>query len=179
MEHNNFDSNLARTHCMNFGLIVGIMCSISFLLAVYARGSVLVAQTGNILAIMAFITAGRLIRRYRQVVYPIGFRQACRMSILTYFFASLITAAVQFIYFRFLDHGQVYDQMQQLLEMPEYLAMLQRLAGESDVKEIVSNALNLLLNPAQMTMQLMWMNLILSLILTIPTALIGITGRKK
>lgn len=177
MENSKFDSNLARNHCMNFGLWVGLLCSLSFLAAVYANGSLLMSQMGNILGIIAFITAGRLIRRYRQVMYPINFRQACRMSILTYFFATLIVAVVQFVYFRYLDHGQVAEQMQTLLEMPEYQQMLQHIAGQSDIKEIMDGAMSLMHNPIQMTVQLMWMNIILSLLLTIPTALIAITGR--
>ena len=178
-ERTEFDSNLARAHSMNFGLWVGILCSLSFLFAVYARGGLLLAQLGNLLGIFAIILAGMFLRKYRELISPLTFGQACRISFLTYFFASLITAVVQFIYFRYLDHGQVAEQMTNLLESPEYQQMLQRLSGQSDVKDIMESATSLLYNPIQMTIQLTWMNLILSIILTPLTALIGITGGKK
>jgi hypothetical protein len=69
--------------------------------------------------------------------------------------------------------------MTNLLETPEYQQMLQRLSGQSDVKDIMESAMSMLYNPIQMTIQLTWMNLILSIILTPLTALIGITGGKK
>jgi ABC-type sugar transport system permease subunit len=101
------------------------------------------------------------------------------MAFLTLFFASLLTAVVQYLYLAFLDHGRLFMQVEQMLSMPEYEQWLKQMAGGADIEEVKKAALGLLSNPAKMTLQLLWSDTLLSLILSIPIALLSMTGKNK
>lgn len=178
-EQGKFDRQQARAYCMQYGAVVGIVCSLSFLCMMYAGNSPLLGATGNALGLFALWKAGRQIRKFRLTVSPIGFGKACYMAILTYLFAILVVAVVQYIYFRFLDEGRMVAQVEQLLTLPEYHKMLVQMAGTEDIESHLTSTLDMMRNPTQMTIQLLSTNLFLSLLLTIPTALIAITGNMK
>ena len=176
---NTFDKQRARAYCMQYGAVVGTVCSLSFLCAMYAGQHPLLGLIGNALGIYAVWKAGRQIRQFRFTVQPIGFGQSCYMALLTYLFAILIVAIVQYAYFRYLDGGRMAAQVEQLIALPEYHRLLARMAGSEDIDSLLTSTLDLMRHPTQMTIQLVWTNLLLSLLLTIPTALIAVTGTQK
>ena len=176
---NTFDRQQARAYCMQYGVVVGTVCSLSFLCAMYAGQYSLLGLIGNALGIYAVWAAGRQIRRFRLTVQPIGFGQSCYMALLTYLFAILIVGIVQYAYFRFLDGGRMAAQVEQLIALPEYHQLLVQMSGTEDIESLLTSTLDIMRQPTQMTVQLVWTNLLLSLLLTIPTALIAITGTLK
>ena len=133
---NKFNNVQARAFCMQYGLVVGLLTSASFLATMYGLGAPSVGLLGNILGIFAFVAAFRFIRSYRQEVERLSFLQACYMAFLTLFFASLLTAVVQYLYLAFLDHGRLFMQVEQMLSMPEYEQWLKQMAGGADVEEV-------------------------------------------
>lgn len=168
-----------RQFCMERGTIVGIITSASFLCSMYGLSNFLLGQVSNLLGLLAIAMAGTGIRNYRREKGNITFGRACWMAMLTYFYAILLTALTQYIYFAFLDHGMLLGQLQKFVEMPEYRQLLQHMAGEEDIDTMIQTTLGVLGKPAQATMQFMWVNCFASLLFTIPTALIGITGKLK
>ncbi|MBR1789449.1 MAG: DUF4199 domain-containing protein [Bacteroidaceae bacterium] len=174
-----FDRQQARAYCMQYGAVIGAVCSLSFLCAMYAGRYALLGLIGNVLGIYAVWTAGRLIRRFRLTVQPLGFGQSCYMALLTYLFAILVVGIVQYTYFRYLDSGRMVAQVEQLIVLPEYHQLLVQMSGTEDVDSLITSTLDIMRQPTQMTIQLVWTNLLLSLLLTIPTALIAITGAPK
>ena len=175
---NKFNGIQARAFCMQYGLVVGLLTSASFLATMYGLGAPSMGLLGNILGIIAFYVAFRQIRAYRQEVGGLSYMQACYMAFLTLFFASLLTAVVQYLYLAFLDNGRLVSQVEQMLAMPEYEKWLGQMAGGMDVEEVKTAALGLLSNPAKTTLQLLWSDCLLSLILSIPIALLSMTGKK-
>ena len=177
-KENKFNGVQARAFCMQYGLVVGLFTSASFLATMYGLASPSLGLLGNILGIIAFYVAFRQVRAYRQEVGGLSFMQACYMAFLTFFFASLLTAVVQYLYLAFLDNGRLVSQVEQMLTMPEYEQWLKHMAGDADVEEVKTVALGLLSNPAKTTLQLLWSDCLLSLILSIPVALLSMAGRK-
>ena len=173
MEKGEFDIRLARDHCMEYGMVVGLLCSASFLCSMYGTTSLLLGQLGNVLGITAFVTAGVLIRHYGRKAGRLTFGRSCYMALLTYAFAIMVTAVVQYIYFRYLDAGRLANQVEQIIQMPEYRQWMEQLTVGQDLDEVVDQLLQMTRNPERMTMQLIWMNLIFALLLTVPTALMG------
>ena len=163
---------------MNYGMAVGLLCGASFLCAMYANESAGLALIGDMLGIMAFVTAGRLIRQYGQKVTPLSFGQACYMAIMTYFFAILLTAAIQYVYLRFFDAGRLAEQVATLRTRPEYMEILKQAGGATDTKTLTQNMMEMLGNPIQTTISLMWMNALMALALMLPTAWMGRTPKK-
>lgn len=173
MEKRDFDARLARDHCMEYGMVVGILCSASFLCSMYGTPSVLLGQLGNVLGIVAFVTAGNLIRHYGRKMGQLTFGRSCYMAMLTYVFAIMVVAVVQYIYFRYLDAGRLANQVEHIIQMPEYRQWMEQLTTGQDVDEVVGQIMQLTRNPERITMQLIWMNLIFALLLMVPTALMG------
>ena len=128
MENKAFDWQLARAHTMNYGALVGIMCSISFLCSMYGLQSPSLGLISNVLALLAFIVAGRCIRSFSNNIQPTRFGQACWMAFNIFLYAILITALVQFLYFTYLDQGRLATQMQHITATPEYLLYMPYLA---------------------------------------------------
>ncbi|MBP5514100.1 MAG: DUF4199 domain-containing protein [Bacteroidaceae bacterium] len=164
---------------MQYGLVVGLLTSASFLATMYGLGAPTLGLLGNILGIFAFVACTRFIRAYRQETGELTFLQACYMAFLTFFFASLLTAVAQYLYLAFLDHGRLSMQIEQMLSMPEYEQWLKQMAGGADVEEVKKAAFGLVSNPAKMTLQLLWSDTLLSLLLAIPAALISRFGNKQ
>ena len=178
-ETKTFDRALARAYSMEYGTAVGLLCSASFLCAMYGLTFVLLGQLSNLLGLVAVYVAGRLIRKFRQRVVPITFGQACYMAVLTYAFAILLTAIVQYLYFAYLDQGRLLARLDYLLTLPEYRQLLTQLAPEGNVEGLLQAMASVMRNPAVMTFQLMWFNLLLSLFVLLPTAWIAMSGNRR
>ena len=100
------------------------------------------------------------------------------MAVFIYQFAILVTALGQYLYFALLDNGTLREQILTTLDTPEYRELLARMTGTADTESIVRSTAEMMQSPTQMTAQLMWMNVLLALLLSLPTALIGITGKR-
>lgn len=173
MEENGFDSSLARAYCMNYGALVGALCSASFLCSMYGMQSPLLGMLSNLLGVGIIIAAGNSIRSHRRNVQEVTFGRACWMSILIFFYAILLTALVQYFYFAVLDHGRLAEQIHQMVSIPEYRALLESLAGGTDAEAQIKMVTTVMSSPAQATLQLLWMNCMMALLATLPVAFIG------
>lgn len=173
------DSQRTLQYCMECGTIVGILTSLSFLCSMYGFRLGVLNLLSNILGLAAIWMAASGIQAYRRRVARISFGRCCWMALAIYGFAILLTAAVQFVYFRFLDHGQLAMQIHQLLDVPEYRVWLAQVAQGEDVDELLKTLLMHFANPARATLQLVWMDCMVALMLVLPTALIGILSKKK
>ncbi len=163
---------------MNFGTIMGILFSLSFVCSMYAPRLAMLGIMSNLLAIAALFVCITALRSIRGKFTGISYLQVCRMTVSMFFFAILFTALIQYIYFAYLDHGQLAKQIETIIEMPEYRKLLQQMAGNSqDIDTMISSALEVIQNPTRATMQLMWMNLFVSLFATPFVALIAIIGK--
>ena len=83
------------------------------------------------------------------------------------------------VYFQFFDQGRLTTQVQTLLEMPEYRAWISQMTQGEDADEMVNTMLGMFASPARATMQMMWMNCIVALLLMLPTALLGMAGNAR
>lgn len=175
-ENKPFDTALARNWCMNWGTVVGVLTCLSFLCSMYGLQTTPLGLLSNALGLVAIWIAARGIRMYRRQVGEVSFMRACWLALMTYLFAILLTAAVQFVYFQFFDHGQLAMQVRQLFDMPEYRQWLSQMATGEDLSFIEDTMLGLFASPARATMQMMWMNSIVALLLLLPTALLGMAG---
>lgn len=174
MRTNAYDYREARRLSMNFGMRTAVWWSISFLCTMYGVRYPILANLGVFIAIFSVYYAGRLIRWYNQ---QIGYAPAFNtwwLALITYFFATLSTTLVQYIYFRFLDKGMMLQQMEQFMQMPEYRQLLQGFS-----KADIQQSMELMKSPAQMTYAVFLFNIFLGLLLSFPTMLIGIIHVNK
>lgn len=93
------------------------------------------------------------------------------------FFASLLTAAAHYVYFRFIDNGYL---MGTYLEQMENLKSTLTGDLEASVDQLIRN-LDIIasMSPLQLTLQLIFQNIFYGAILSLPTALLAMRRKKN
>lgn len=174
-----FDKTQALRYGMNYGAVVGILTGVSFLCSIGGAEQVGLGLLSNVMALAAVYVAARMIRAFDREIAPLSFGQTCRMVAYTYFFAILLTAAIQYVYFAVFDQGRFAALIQEVFTQPEYRRMLENMAGEQDVETMIQTTTDTMQRPESATMQLMWMNIFIALFMLLPTALIARIGKGR
>ena len=105
----------------------------------------------------------------------IGFVHAFTFCLFMYMYASLLTSVAHLIYFQFIDHGFILEKLQEMFESVK----ASPLPGMDDYLSQYQLALDTyaILNPVDITLQLVSQNMFYGLLMALPTALI--VKRKK
>lgn len=170
-----------RAFSAQYGAVVGAMWVISFALFIVGLTDTLSANFSMITGVLSIVVAGLLIRNFSRSIAPLRFFHTWRMALYIFFCATLLMAAGQYVYFRFLDNGFLINTYIEMLQRPEAQALLQNMAAEGSIEETQQEMEMALagLTPIQMTWQFLLYNLILSFIVSFPAAAIGLIGRHK
>lgn len=158
------------------GVLLALLWACSFLAVMLSPGSAL----GSLLALSTPFVVGWLLARFRDGALDgiISFRRAFAFSCYTFFYASLIFAAVQFVYFRFFDHGNLMSMMMENLRVMEQAASTQGAVGKTSIAQMKETAQIVgQLSPVQITFVIMMDNLLVGAFMSLPIALWG--SRKK
>ena len=179
MEQTNYTQ--LRAYAAQYGTIVGLMWIVSFAFFIAGLTQPLVGNASLLIGMVSVAIAGYLIRKFRHDVAAIRFRQAWWMSTQIFMYASLLMAIAQFVYFRFIDDGLLIRTYTEVMQQPEAAAMMQSMMPGEDVTAVVADVTAQLqqITPIQLTFEFLVYNLLLGFILSIPTAWIGIFGRKS
>lgn len=154
------------------GFFVGILWLFAFssyILQFSAPSMTFVAMAVS--ASSVILTISRL-RRYRNsFLDELPFFKAFVYSLLVYFYASLIMALGQWVYFQFIDQGYLMSEYTKQLDTPEIKEMLKGMTElkSEDVKMMLEQVASL--RPIDIAMQFLSSNILLSVILSIATAL--------
>lgn len=118
-------------------------------------------------------------RRYRNVYCHgnISFFKAFAFVVFMYLFASLLTAAAHYIYFRFIDHGYLINT---------YITEIETIKASAPTEDMktsitqLTDALGVIssLSPLELTLQLLSQNFFYGVLLAIPTALFTMRRKK-
>lgn len=127
---------------------------------------------GSLLAMATPFYVGYLLARFRNFALDgvISFRRALAFSLYTFFYASLLFAVAQFVYFRYLDNGTF---MTMLLTSVKALEPAYRAQGIS-ISEL-QQSLSMIgqLTPVETAFIFMMQNILIGAILSFPIAWIG------
>ncbi len=101
-----------------------------------------------------------------------SFRRAYGYSLFTMLYGALILAVAQFVYFQFMDDGYVVSQYAQLFSSPEVTEILKAYGMTT---EMVDETIQLMrdMRPIDLSLQLLYTNIMVTLILCLPIALIS------
>ncbi len=99
----------------------------------------------------------------------ITFGRATVYSILTYFYAALLLAVAQYVYFQFIDNGYLMNQYVTMLSTPEYVSVVKNVYG-MDAKEMIDIIQTSMssMRPIEIAFQFLTINVILAIIISIP-----------
>lgn len=127
---------------------------------------------GSLLAIATPFLVGWMLVRFRNYALDgiISFRRGFAFSAYTFFYASLLFAVAQFVYFRFLDNGALATMF---LASAKTLEPFYKANGISMTELEQSLAMIGKLSPIEVSFVFMMQNFFVGLILSFPIALFG------
>lgn len=131
---------------------------------------------GSLLALATPFFVGWLLVRFRNYALggAISFRRALAFSLYTFFYASLLFAVGQWVYFRFFDHGSL---LTMLMASMKAFAPIYEAQGISLTELQQSLTMVGHLSPIEVAFLFMMQNFMVGLILSFPIALF--TQRKR
>lgn len=153
------------------GAVVGGLWILSFAFFIGEFYNPLLGFVSVVVGTFSIVLASMRLKRYRDNVLEgvISFRRALLYGVLTYFYASLLMAAAQFIYFQFIDEGFMLSQYTEITSTPEFKTMLGAYGMKpEDMKLVMDNLASL--RPIDIALQFLTMNMILGFAVSLPIA---------
>ena len=153
------------------GAIVGVLWILSFALFIGEFYNPLLGFASFLVGAYSLVFASMRLRRYRDTALGgvISFRRALLFSMLIYFYAALLMAAAQFVYFQFIDHGFMLSQYAEITGTPEFKTMLSAYGMKPDDMKLAMDNLAAL-RPIDIALQFLSTNIILGLVVSLPIA---------
>lgn len=149
------------------GAFLALLWIVSFACVIYSPQSTL----GSLLAIATPFLVGWRLTAFRNDALDgvISFRRGYLYSVYTFFYASLIFACAQFIYFKFMDHGRFMGVMNNALQsvIPIYERGGMNIEEIKQAMEAMSN-----LSPIQWAFMFVMQNIVIGFIISIFIALV-------
>lgn len=102
--------------------------------------------------------------------HHISYGHAYAHSSLTVFYGSLILAIAQWAYFQYLDNGFLINQYASMLTNKDNKSLVEAMGYTSDMIDKMMSSLRAL-RPIDITLEMMWGNMVAGLIISLTTAL--------
>ena len=130
--------------------------------------------------VFSLVFAAMRLKRYRDNVADgvISFGRALLYSMLVYFYAALLMAAGQFVYFQFIDNGFLTAQYAEIVNSSEYKAMLTAYGATTDDMQMLIDNLEAL-RPIDIALQFFTTNIMLGFFVSLPIAVMLKSNRNR
>ena len=124
-----------------------------------------------LIVVSPFFAANRL-RHFRDYAREgiISFRRGYAYTILTFFYAGLLLAAVLFVYFNFIDNGFLISKFTQMLNTPEGQQALQLYGMKEQMAEGLKELAEM--RPIDYALNMLTINIMTGFLLGVPIALL-------
>lgn len=149
-------------HAMYFGLILGLIFCLNFFLSTFDNGFLTALQWVVTLTIPYLVYRLMVDCRDRVSGGAISYGAALWYGIQLFFYASLISGIFKFIYFKFLNPDYLPNMLNESLRILDELNMLSGSQVEEQVRQ--------LLTPLYVSIQYIWMDVILGVLVSLITA---------
>jgi hypothetical protein len=159
---------------MASGTIMGVYWIIKFIFFPLGMSMPVFMLVFGVLTLLVPFCGYRLARHYRDTLSNnngnIGFIHAFTFCLFMYMYASLLTSVGHLIYFQFIDNGFILEKLQDMFETVKESP----LPGMDSYIEQYQLAIDTyaILNPVDITLQLVSQNMFYGLLMALPTALI-------
>jgi len=174
------DFNLIKTtrdFSVEYGTFLGIVWLATFLIFVTTMtgGNIFMMMMAMFCMTLTVIMPFYLAWRYKQHLLKPGdqvsWGTAWLFAILMFLYASIFTGVGQFLYFNYIDRGQLIDFFSSVLSAPETQRQYE-LIGATDLLEQTKDQLALLaqLSPFDIAISMFGNNITISIMLSIPVA---------
>ena len=155
------------------GFRLFLLWLLSFILYVAGFKTPVLGTLAMILALMTPFRSLRKLRYYRDEVVGgvISFRRAWAYVVFQFFYASLLFAFAQFIYFVAFDHGFFLEQIGKMFSDPATVQAMQQMGVGQTLTQAVAE-LNTM-RPIDLVLNIMTSNLLIGLLIGLPIAFIA------
>lgn len=153
------------------GAIMGVMWIISFACFIAQFYMPLLNMAALIFGIASIIVSAIRLRNFRDNILDgmISYWRAYGYSLLTYFYAALLLAAAQYIYFQFIDHGFLLNQYTAMTSSPEFKSIMTLYGIKADEMKLTMDTIATL-RPIDIALQFLTTNLFLGIVISWPMA---------
>ena len=162
------------------GLLMSVWRSVCFYMYLYGFLSPMLSMASTLSTLMIPFLTGSRLRRYRDSLpgKMISFRRGVAFYVMVFFYASIVFALVQYVYFAFLDNGYLAEHYCQLMQTDQMKEMLK---ANGIPKKMVNEMMDEMRNikPSNFVLSVAWMNLMLGVMASVPFALIHRRTRPK
>lgn len=175
------ESQQTRAYAAYYGLWIGVAWVASFGLTMYGFRAPMASSFGLLIGLCSFPLAIWLLRGFREVVAPLPLRRAWHMSWMMFLGAAMLCTAAQYIYFAYIDGGQLVRSYGEMLEQPEMQEIMQRMLPGQDAQAMMQEALDTFAAspPSQLVFQFLFWNVVLATLMAFPTALFSFFRPKE
>lgn len=142
-------TNFLRSVMIN-GLILGTLFSVNFLMS--ASGLAFMSLLSLVLMVVIIAVMYKLTVRFRDTESNnvISYRVSFSYILLSFFFASLISSAVKFVFFKYIQPDYLEQAMEQSFQLLETMKM-------PNMDEALEQ-MDKMMKPANMALQFIWLN---------------------
>lgn len=155
------------------GFKLFVLWLLSFILYVAGLKSQLLGMMAMIFAMVTPFVSLRQVRNYRDVALggTISFRRAWAYVVFLFFYASLLFALAQFIYFSYLDKGYFMSEITQMFSDPATAQAMQQLGMGQGLSQALAELSRM--RPIDLVLNIMTSNLMIGLVFGLPIGLIA------
>ena len=158
------------------GLRLFFMWLISFIFYVASFKMPFLSLAALTTAIMTPFFSSRLLRNYRDKALDgiISFRRGWVYVIFHFFYASVLFAFAQYIYFAVLDHGYFMEQISKMFNEANTVQSFQQMGMSQTLNETIADMSQM--RPIDLALNIMASNLLIGLVIGMP---IGLLAHRK
>ncbi|MGN0282311.1 MAG: DUF4199 domain-containing protein [Prevotella sp.] len=153
------------------GAYLGILWTVSFICSIIGMTQPLMGFVGTLTALASPFFAAKRLWKFRDNVRDgqISFLRSMAYYILTFFYASILFALAQYIYFAFIDNGYIVKEYISIMSTDEAQTMLK--AYGLTAKQ-VKDSLNEMAatSPIMIVLNIMTMNITIGILMSLPVA---------
>lgn len=152
------------------GALLSVMWTISFALYVIGMANPMMMMGGFIIAVSSPVFAAMRVRKFRDNAREgvISFGRAYTYTVLTFFYAALLFAVVQFVYFRFVDGGYMLSQVMDLMSQEPNKQVIEAYGMTDTMNESIK--LMAETRPIDYAVNYLSINMMLGMVLGLPIA---------
>ena len=153
------------------GAIVGGLWIVSFAFFIGEFSYPVLANLALLAGVASIVTATLRLKRFRDNVLDgvITFGRALLYGMLVYFYASLLMAAAQFVYFQFIDQGFLMTQYATIVSTPEFKSMIKAYGMRPEDTDLIIDNISAL-RPIDIALQFFSLNIIMGFCVSLPVA---------
>ena len=161
-----------KAYARQDGFFLALLWTASFVCYIMGISNQMLGMLAIGLAIMTpFFVAGRL-RKFRDEGREglISFRRSYAYTIFVFFYAAVLLAVVQFLYFAYIDNGYLMSSFSRMMSSEEGKQIISQYGMSQMVEEGLSEMANI--RPIDYALNILTVNIIIGFIVGVPIALV-------